>query len=46
MTFRVLFLSITIQRNLFSESEIQHQQQIQKAMDEVKERQIPYCSHL
>ncbi|KFN03337.1 YrzI family small protein [Bacillus clarus] len=46
MTFRVLFLSITIQRNTFSESEMIHNEQIEKAIDEVKERQTLYCDHL
>ncbi|MBO1580538.1 MULTISPECIES: YrzI family small protein [Bacillus] len=46
MTFRVFFLTITIQRNSFSEAEILHDQHIQKAMNEVKERQSPYSSHL
>ncbi|PEB50468.1 YrzI family protein [Bacillus pseudomycoides] len=46
MKFRVFFLTITIQKSKFSKQEVLHEQQIQKAMDEVKARQIPYCSHL
>ncbi|KFM99415.1 YrzI family small protein [Bacillus clarus] len=46
MKFRVFFLTITIQKNKFSEIEMLHEHQINKAMEEVKERQSPYCSHL
>ncbi|PDZ10775.1 YrzI family protein [Bacillus pseudomycoides] len=46
MTFHVLFFSITIQRKQLSEVEMLHDQHIKNAMDEVKERQVPYCSHL
>ncbi|PEP60267.1 YrzI family small protein [Bacillus pseudomycoides] len=46
MTFHVLFFSIKIQRKQLSEVEMLHDQHIQNAMDEVKERQVPYCSHL
>ncbi|PFA17651.1 YrzI family protein [Bacillus cereus] len=46
MKFRVFFLTITIHKSRFSEFEMLHDQQIQRAMNEVKERQLPYCSHL
>lgn len=46
MTISVLFLSITIQRNTLSNTEILHAEQIVKAMDDVKERQVLYCDHL
>ncbi|PEI94304.1 YrzI family protein [Bacillus pseudomycoides] len=46
MKFQVFFLTITVQRSKVSEAEILQEQQIKKMMDEVKERQVPYCSHL
>ncbi|PEJ97519.1 YrzI family protein [Bacillus wiedmannii] len=46
MTISVLFLSITIQRNTMSKDEIFHNEQIEKAMNDVKERQALYCDHL
>ncbi|MDH4421583.1 MULTISPECIES: YrzI family small protein [Bacillus] len=46
MKFKAFFLTITIQKNKFSESEILHERQINQDMDHVKERQSHYCSHL
>ncbi|HFK1523195.1 TPA: YrzI family small protein [Bacillus cereus] len=46
MTISVLFLSITIQRNIISKDEILHNEQIEKAMNDVKECQALYCDHL
>ncbi|AXK18829.1 YrzI family small protein [Bacillus toyonensis] len=46
MTISVLFLSITIQRNRRSNTELLHNARIEKAMDDVKERQVLYCDHL
>ncbi|MBE7121295.1 YrzI family small protein [Bacillus cereus] len=46
MTISVLFLSITIQRNTLSKAEILHNEQIEKAMNDIKERQMLYCDHL
>ncbi|EEM10897.1 YrzI family protein [Bacillus pseudomycoides] len=46
MKFHVFFLTITVHKNKFSEFEMLHDQHIKNAMDEVKERQVPYCSHL
>ncbi|MDZ5610161.1 YrzI family small protein [Bacillus pseudomycoides] len=46
MKFRVFFLTITIHKNKFSETEILHEQQIQKMMDETKERQVSYYNHM
>ncbi|MGE7859465.1 YrzI family small protein [Bacillus mobilis] len=46
MTISVLFLSITIQRNIISNDEMFHNVQIEKAMNDVKERQALYCDHL
>ncbi|MES5955482.1 YrzI family small protein [Bacillus fungorum] len=46
MKFKVFFLTITIQKNKFSESKMLHEQQINQAMDNVKERQSHYSSHL
>ncbi|AOY16301.1 sporulation protein [Bacillus sp. ABP14] len=46
MKFKVFFLTITIQKTKFSNSEILHDHQINKAMEDVKERQSHYCSHL
>ncbi|PFJ04291.1 YrzI family protein [Bacillus cereus] len=46
MTFSVLFLSITIQRNTLSDTEIIHNEQIEKAINDVKERQVLYCNYL
>ncbi|QUG84501.1 YrzI family small protein [Bacillus nitratireducens] len=46
MTISVLFLSITIQRNTISTAEIFHNERIEKAMNDVKERQVLYCNHL
>ncbi len=46
MTISVLFLSITIQRNKISKDEMFHNEQIEKAMNDVKERQALYCDHM
>ncbi|EJS56494.1 YrzI family protein [Bacillus cereus] len=46
MKFKVFFLTITIQKNKLSESDTLHDRQIEQAMDNVKERQSHYCSHL
>ncbi|PFN00424.1 MULTISPECIES: YrzI family small protein [Bacillus cereus group] len=46
MTFHVLFFSITIQRKQLSQIEMFHEQHIQDAMNDIKERQCPYSSHL
>ncbi|EJS68743.1 YrzI family protein [Bacillus cereus] len=46
MKFKVFFLTITIQKNKVSETEMLHERQINQAMDHVKERQSHYCSHL
>lgn len=46
MTISVLFLSITIQRNTISKGVILHNEQIEKAMNDVKEPQALYCDHL
>ena len=46
MKFKVFFLTITIQKNKFSESEMLHERQINQAMNSVKERHSHYCSHL
>ena len=46
MTISVLFLSITIQRNIISKDEIFHNEQIKKAMNDIKERQALYCDHM
>ncbi|MGG0010040.1 YrzI family small protein [Bacillus tropicus] len=46
MSSYVFFLTITIQKTKFSDSEILHGHQINKAMEDVKERQSHYCSHL
>ncbi|HDR8145006.1 TPA: YrzI family small protein [Bacillus cereus] len=46
MKFKVFFLTITIQKNKFSEPEMFHERQINQAIDHVKERQSHYCSHL
>ncbi|PEE37498.1 YrzI family small protein [Bacillus pseudomycoides] len=43
MTFHVLFFNITIQRKQLSEAEMLHEQHIQEAMNDIKERQTPYC---
>ncbi|MGG0124594.1 YrzI family small protein [Bacillus paranthracis] len=46
MTISVLFLSITIQRNKISKDEMFHNEQIEKAMNDVKERQALYSDHM
>ncbi|PFP48378.1 YrzI family protein [Bacillus cereus] len=46
MKFKAFFLTITIQKNKLSESDTLHDRQIEQAMDNVKERQSHYCSHL
>ncbi|GAB6421913.1 hypothetical protein bcgnr5390_04080 [Bacillus luti] len=46
MKFKVFFLTIIIQKNKSSESDMLHERQINQAMDNVKERQSHYCSHL
>lgn len=46
MKFKVFYLTITIQKHTFSETEMLHERQINQAMDYVKERQSHYCSHL
>ncbi|PDY23553.1 YrzI family small protein [Bacillus cereus] len=46
MKFKVFFLTITIQKNKLSESDTLHDRQIEQAMNNVKERQSHYCSHL
>ncbi|HGH7183278.1 YrzI family small protein [Bacillus luti] len=46
MKFKVFFLTIIIQKNKSSESNMLHERQINQAMDNVKERQSHYCSHL
>ncbi|PEE37496.1 YrzI family small protein [Bacillus pseudomycoides] len=46
MKFRVFFLTITIRKNKFSETEVLHEQQIQEIMTETKERQVSYYNHM
>lgn len=46
MTISVLFLSITIQRNTISKDEMFHNEQIEKAMNDVKEHQALNCDHM
>ncbi|CUB13716.1 putative sporulation protein (Bac_small_yrzI) [Bacillus cereus] len=46
MTINVLFLSITIQRNIISKDAFLYNEQIEKAMNDVKERQALYCDHM
>ncbi|MCI0765036.1 YrzI family small protein [Bacillus sp. TL12] len=46
MKFRVFFLTITIHKSKFSESEMVHEQQIQTIMNETKERQVSYYNHM
>ncbi|MDM5188955.1 YrzI family small protein [Bacillus sp. DX4.1] len=46
MTFHVFFLTITVQKNRLSEADLLHEQQIQKAIDEVKDRQVSFYNHL
>ena len=46
ITFCLLFLSITIQRNKISKDKMFHNEQIEKAMNDVKERQALYCDHM
>ncbi|MBH0346055.1 YrzI family protein [Bacillus thuringiensis serovar muju] len=46
MTISVLFLSITIQRNKISKDKMFHNEQMEKAMNDVKERQALYCDHM
>ncbi|HEK9099051.1 YrzI family small protein [Bacillus pfraonensis] len=46
MKFRVFFLTITIHKSNFSETEILHEQQIRKIMTETKERQVSYYNHM
>ncbi|MGF9967038.1 YrzI family small protein [Bacillus rhizoplanae] len=46
MTFHIFFLTITIQKTRLSKEEIEHEQRVQKIMDEVKDRQISFYNHL
>ena len=45
MKFKVFFNDHN-SKTKFSDSEILHDHQINKAMEDVKERQSHYCSHL
>ncbi|MCQ6344209.1 MULTISPECIES: YrzI family small protein [Bacillus cereus group] len=46
MKFKAFFLTITIQKRKLSQKEILREQHIQSIMDEVKERQSSYYTHL
>ncbi|WP_369903384.1 YrzI family small protein [Bacillus manliponensis] len=46
MMFQIFSFKITIQKNKLSETEALHDQNIQTMMDEVKERQSFYSSHM
>ncbi|MDM5155255.1 YrzI family small protein [Bacillus sp. DX1.1] len=46
MTFRVFFLTITIQKSRLSEEEILRKQQLKQIMDEVQDRRSSYYNHL
>ncbi|MGG0240505.1 YrzI family small protein [Bacillus rhizoplanae] len=46
MTFHIFFLTITIQKTRLSKEELEHEQCVQKIMDEVKDRQISFYNHL
>lgn len=46
MTFHIFSLKITIQKGKLSEAEVLHGQKIHTMMDEVKERQSFYSSHM
>ncbi|WP_369903383.1 YrzI family small protein [Bacillus manliponensis] len=46
MMFQIFSFKITIQKDTLSETEALHNQNIQTMMDEVKERQSFYSSHL
>ncbi|AWC28877.1 YrzI family small protein [Bacillus cytotoxicus] len=46
MKFKIFFLTIIIQKNKLSKSELSHEQQIHKAVNDIKIRQSLYCSRL
>ncbi|WP_369903382.1 YrzI family small protein [Bacillus manliponensis] len=46
MTIHLFSLKITIQKDKFSEKNFAHKECIQNMMDEMKEKQAPYCNHM
>ena len=46
MKFHLFFLTITIQKETLSETELKQEQQFKQIMDEVKERQSSYYNRL
>ncbi|ACJ77441.1 YrzI family small protein [Bacillus paranthracis] len=46
MKFHLFFLTITIQKEIFSEDELKQEQQYKKIMDEIRDRRSKYYNHL
>ncbi|MGE7859470.1 YrzI family small protein [Bacillus mobilis] len=46
MKFHLFFLTITIQKETLSETELQQEQQYKQIMDEIRDRRSKYYSHL
>ncbi|TXR95081.1 YrzI family protein [Bacillus sp. SH7-1] len=46
MKFHLFFLTITIQKEIFSEGELKQEQQYKKIMDEIRDRRSKYYTHL
>ncbi|MDA1533157.1 YrzI family small protein [Bacillus cereus group sp. TH254-2LC] len=46
MKFHLFFLTITIQKEIFSEDELKQEQQDKKIMDEIRDRRSNYYTHL
>ncbi|HDX9630673.1 TPA: YrzI family small protein [Bacillus cereus] len=46
MKFHLFFLTITIQKETLSETELKQEQQYKQIMDEIRDRRSKYYSHL
>ena len=46
MKFKAFFLTITIQKETLSETELKQEQQYKQIMDEIRDRRSKYYSHL
>ncbi|PEC56642.1 YrzI family protein [Bacillus cereus] len=46
MKFHLFFLTITIQKETLSETELKKEQQFKQIMDEIRDRRSKYYSHL
>ncbi|CAM4271830.1 YrzI family small protein [Bacillus manliponensis] len=46
MIFQIFSFKITIQKDKLSKTNFAHKEHIQSMIDEVKEKQAPYCNHM